>query len=107
VANAEGLVFWTYLFPVQQLISLSGIKIRDTMNVNTEKLESTREGIQKLVRLLLGFKVILLQFLKVEVPHSSGHTIKANDKEMGKKSDNTQHKIYTHKEKLKKVRIVK
>jgi hypothetical protein len=56
------------------------------MNVNTEKLKSTREGIKKLVRLLLGFKVILLQFLKtVEVPHSSGHTIKTNDKEMGKK----------------------
>jgi len=55
------------------------------MNVNTEKLKSTREGIQKFVRLLLGFKVILLQFLKVTVPHSSGHTMKANDKEMGKK----------------------
>jgi hypothetical protein len=58
----------------------------DIMNVNTEKLKSTKEGIQKLVRLLLDFKVILLQFLKViEVPHSSGHTIKANDKEKGEK----------------------
>ena len=59
---------------------------RDTTNVNTEKLKSTGEGIEKLVRLLCGCKVILPQFLKVtEVPHSSGHTIKANDKEKGKK----------------------
>lgn len=68
------------------ILSLCGIKIRDTMNVNTEKLKSTREGIKKLVRILLGWKVILLQFLKViEVPRSSGNTIKANDKEMEKK----------------------
>jgi len=68
------------------VLSLCGIKIRDTMNVNTEKLKSTREGIKKLVRILLGCKVILLQFLKViEVSRSSGNTIKANNKEMEKK----------------------
>ena len=50
------------------------------------KIKKHKRGYKKLVRLLLGFKVILLHYLKViEVPHSSGHIIKANDKEMGKK----------------------
>jgi hypothetical protein len=55
---------------------------RDTMNVTTKKFKSTWEGTKKLVRYSWGFKVTLLQLLNIiKVPHSSGHTIKANDKE--------------------------
>ena len=75
---------------------------RDTMDANTEKLKKNREGIKKHVRLLLGFKVILLQCLKViEVPHSSGHTIKATDKEKGKKAITLNIKYSQRKEKKK------
>jgi len=55
LANGEGLVLWTYLFPVKQLnIFLWYQKQGATINVNTEKLKSTREG-TKTCQTFIGF----------------------------------------------------